>query len=212
MSKKKKRAYDASGRQRRAVENQERVLDVARELFAERGYAETTMDAIAGAAGMATPTLYAAFQSKHGVLSALLHRQVSGASGVPLLQTPRARAVAAEPAPRRALALFTRDVIQVQARVGPMYEVMKHAARTDTAIADLYARLQRYRFGNLETIPRRLAELGALRPGLSVEDAARIIWVLTSNESRQLMVVQAGWPVERYRAWLEDTLTAALLA
>src|SRR5678815_5504933 len=102
---KRKRTYDSSRRQRRAIESRERVLDVARRLFAERGYAETTMEAIATGAEVAVPTLYAAFQSKRGVLAGLLDRLVSGEPGAPpILQTAGARAVLAEPDPRRASA------------------------------------------------------------------------------------------------------------
>ena len=53
------------------AEAQFRMLEVARRLFAERDYAETTIEAIARAADVAVPTVYAAFQSKRGVLSAL---------------------------------------------------------------------------------------------------------------------------------------------
>lgn len=209
---KRRRPYDASGRRRRAAESQERALDAARLLFAERGYAETTMEAIAAAAGIAVPTLYAAFRSKRGLLDALMHRLVSGEpGGPPLLETAGARAVAAERDPRQLLALFARHVSEVQGRVGPVYQVLRHAARSDPEMAELLAGMEQYRLDNLTTIPRRLAALGALRAGLTTEDAARTLWVLTSQEARQLLLAHGGWTVERYRAWLEDTLAAALL-
>lgn len=209
---KRRRSYDASGRRRRAEENRERVLEVARRLFGERGYAETTLELIAKEAGIAVPTLYAAFRSKRGVLSAVLGRVISGVpGGPPLLKTPGPRAVLAETDPRRVLALFVADIGRVQERVGPTYEVMKSAARTEPDIAELLARSQQVRFSNIAAVPGRLAELGALRPGLSVEDAARTIWAIASPEVRQMLATFAGWSAERYRAWLEETLVAALL-
>jgi AcrR family transcriptional regulator len=209
---KKRRPYDASGRRRRAEESRERVLEVARRLFGERGYAETTVELIADEAGIAVPTLYAAFRSKRGVLSAVLGRLISGApGGPPLLKSPGARAVLAETDPRRVLALFVADMSRVQDRVGPTYEVMKSAARTEPDIAELLARSQQVRFSNMAAVPGRLEELGALRPGLSVEDAARTIWALASPEVRQMLATFAGWSPERIRAWLEETLAAALL-
>lgn len=210
---KKRRPYDASRRQRRAEESRERVLEIARQLFAERGYAETTLEAIATEAGIAVPTLYAAFQSKRGLLSALLHRLVSGERGSPpLLETPGARAVIAEVDPRRVLALFVADVSRVQDRVSPTYEMMKNAARTEPDVTEVLRRIQEYRYSNIATVPARLAKLRALRPGLSADDATRTIWALASPEVRQMLVAFAGWSAERYRAWLEDTLAAALLA
>jgi len=156
--------------------------------------------------------VYAAFKSKRGVLSALMARLVSGEpGGPPLLQTAGPRQVMAERDPRRLLALFVSDLGEVQERVIPMYEVMKSAARTEPDVADLLARLQAYRYSNIATIPARLAELGALRPGLSIEEAARTIWALASPEVRHMMLTFAGWSAAAYRRWLEATLVALLL-
>jgi len=208
---KRKRSYDASRRRERALESQQRVLEAARRLFAERGYAETTMEAIAAEAGMALPTLYAAFQSKHGVLFRLLDRLVSGTPKGPLLDTPGARAVRAERDARRALTLFVADLDKVQTRAIPTYEVVKNAARTEPEVAKILERMQRYRFSNLEALAAHLDELRALRKGMSVVEAAWTLWALTSPEVRQMLLIHGGWPVERYHAWLEETLSAALL-
>lgn len=213
MSKpKRRRTYDATGRQARATANQARILEVATRLFAERGYAETTIDMIATGAAVAIPTVYAAFGSKRGVLSELLDRLVSGESSPkPVLLTDRARAVFEEPNPRRAIALFAAHMTEIQGRVGPIFEVMKHAARTEPDIAELYARAQQNRYQNLEAVARKLAKQGDLRPGLSPKDAGRTIWVLASPETRQMLEAHAGWSADQYRKWLANTLVAALL-
>ena len=209
---KKRRPYDASRRRLRANEGRERMLDAARRLFAERGYAETTIDAIAQEAEVAVPTVYAAFKSKRGVLSALMNRLLSGEpGGPPLLQTAGPQRVAAERDPRRMLALFVADLSEVQERVIPTYEVMKNAARTEPDVAALLVRMQAHRHSNLATIPARLAELGALRRGLSIEEAARTIWALASPEVRHMLLTFAGWSAAAYRRWLEATLVALLL-
>ena len=207
----RKRSYDASSRKQRAAESQERMLDAARRLFATRGFAETRLEDIAREADVSVPTVYAAFQSKRGLLDVLMRRLVAGVKGAPpLVETEGPRAVSAEPDARRALTMFVEHLLGVHDRVGPMYEVMKHAARAAPDIAELAATLQDYRYSNLRTLAERFAELGALRAGLSVEDASRTLWVITSLEVRQLLLA-AGWTVDRYRTWLEDTLAAALL-
>lgn len=213
MSKRKqRRTYDASGRQARALANQERILDVARRLFAERGYAETTIEMIAKDAAVAAPTIYAAFQSKRGLLDRLIHRLVSGEPGAPpLLATAGAQHVAAAVDPRELFARFVRHLVGVQTRAIPIYEVMKSAARTEPEIATLVARMQDYRLANVQTIADRVAELGLLREGLSRDDAGRTVWLLTSPEVRQVMLGQAAWTEEHYIAWLEDQLAASLL-
>ena len=190
-----------------------RVLDVARRLFAERGYAETTLEAIATEGGVAVPTLYAIFNSKRGLLSRLLGHLVVGEPGASsVLETPGARAVFAESDPRRALRLFANHMGEIQARIGTTYEVMKSAARTEPDVAEAFATTQRTRLAILTKVATHLAQLGGLRTRLTVEDAGRTIWVLASPETRHLLVTHGGYTPERYSTWLADTLAAALLA
>ena len=63
------------------------IMDAAREVFARKGFAETTMDDIAEAAGLAKGTLYLYFKSKRALyLAALKH-------GVAELNTQTVRAM-----------------------------------------------------------------------------------------------------------------------
>src|SRR5215475_7898440 len=55
-------------------DNRGRILAAAAALFGERGYASTSLRAIAGAVGMTPPALYWYFPSKQAILHALLHR------------------------------------------------------------------------------------------------------------------------------------------
>ncbi len=56
-----------------------------------------------------------------------------------------------------------------------------------------------------------LAERGALRAGLSVDEAADLLWTLASHQVHELLVVQRGWSAERYQTWLADALARELL-
>ncbi|WP_052731992.1 TetR/AcrR family transcriptional regulator [Devosia geojensis] len=60
----------------RTGEKRERIVEAARELFLRQGLRGTTMEAIARAAGIAKPTLYAQFSDKHAVFGAILERLV----------------------------------------------------------------------------------------------------------------------------------------
>src|SRR5205809_381101 len=51
------------------------VLDAALKLFLERGYEGTSMDAIARAAGVTKPVVYACFPGKDELFRALLRRE-----------------------------------------------------------------------------------------------------------------------------------------
>ena len=65
-----KREYDSSRRQRQAAQTRADILQAARRLFSERGYAATTIEAIAAEAQVAEATVYAGFGSKRGILLA----------------------------------------------------------------------------------------------------------------------------------------------
>jgi hypothetical protein len=56
-----------------------------------------------------------------------------------------------------------------------------------------------------------VASNGPLRAGISEDDAAAIVWSLTSSEMHWLLRVERGWTPERYAEWLAQTLTRTLL-
>ena len=56
---KPKRSYDSALRKQQASQTRMRILDAAQRLFAEKGYPASTVEAIAGAAGVAVDTVYA---------------------------------------------------------------------------------------------------------------------------------------------------------
>ncbi len=57
-------------------EGRERILDEARSLFLERGFAATSMQEIADAVGMTKPALYDHFKDKQDLLVAVLGREM----------------------------------------------------------------------------------------------------------------------------------------
>src|SRR5690349_4934219 len=71
---KTRRRYDGRLRAERASGTRERILDAAKELFTARGVDKVTINDIASAAGVSAPTLYALFQSKPGILKAVVER------------------------------------------------------------------------------------------------------------------------------------------
>ena len=58
-------------RQVQAEMTRERIVVAARQLMTERGWAGATIDSIADLAGVATPTVYAAFGNKLGIVEAM---------------------------------------------------------------------------------------------------------------------------------------------
>ena len=75
----KARPYHAPRRQAQARRTRRAILDAAAsQLFVERGYAATTMSAVAEAAGVALDTVYAAVGPKPVLFRLLVETAISG--------------------------------------------------------------------------------------------------------------------------------------
>jgi len=68
------------------------------------------------------------------------------------------------------------------------------------------------RLARLRRFAALLAERGALRPGLSADRAADIIWTVCAQANYDSLVTARGWTPAEYRDWLAETLANGLLA
>jgi AcrR family transcriptional regulator len=209
---KPKRSYDSALRKQQARQTRMKILDAAQRLFAQRGYATSTVEAIASGAGVAVDTVYAIFGSKREVLKSLLDVRVGGDDApIEVLDRPGPQAVRAERNQVRQLSEFARDVTGIIERVRPVDDIIRGAAAVDADVAALRARVQESRFQSMRKFVSWVAANGPLRGGLTQQDAAAIVWTLTSPEVHGLLRVARGWSKERYSTWLRESLTRILL-
>ncbi len=188
------------------------VVEAARNLFLERGYGATTMEAISERADVPPATVYRLFSSKHGILKALFDVSIVGDhEDVPMSERPQVRSLLDRPDPEAQLAGFVRITVQVNERIAPLYRILVSAAGTDPDAAAQLDELTRQRQQGQRQIARSLARAGALRPELRERDAADVIHALLSPELYRLLVVDRRWPVERYQRWLTEALVVQLL-
>ena len=203
-----KRAYRSDRRREQAQETRRRMLEAAGRLLAARGYAGTTIAAVAREAGVAPETVYAAFRNKRTLVGELVRTSVrGGGSAPPASQQAGARAVAAAPGQADQVRLFAADVSARLERVGPVLEAL--AAAAEPELAELRANVDRDRLEGLRRFVSALEDRGPLR--VDAEAAAETVWALASPELHTLLRGRRGWPAERYTAWLEETLAAVLL-
>jgi AcrR family transcriptional regulator len=188
------------------------VIDAARDLFLERGYGATTVDAISDRAEVPPATVYRLFSSKHGILKSLLDVSIVGDhEDVPMADRPEVQSLVDNPNAREQLAGFVGVTVRVNERIAPLYRILTSAAGTDPNAAGLLDELTRQRQRGQRTIARALARAGALRPELRERDAADLIHALMSPELYQLLVVDRAWNADRYQRWLARTLGDQLL-
>ena len=69
---------------RRGARTRERILDAAEQLFATRGYAETTLREIAAQVGIQNPSIYKHFATKAEIYEAVVERLADGDLSRPL--------------------------------------------------------------------------------------------------------------------------------
>ena len=189
------------------------VVDAARTLFLERGYAATTIEAISDLADVPPATVYRLFRSKRGILKALLDVSIVGDDEtVPLADRPHIRSLLADPDPTMQLAGFVAVTVEVNSRTAPIYRILASAASSDPEVAVLFDELTRQRQEGQRAIARSLARAEALRPDLRERDAADLIHALMSPEVFRLLVVDRDWNPERYERWLTGVLVDQLLA
>src|SRR6478672_5080563 len=88
------RRYESPRRREQAAATRREILEAAHRLFAQQGYAGTTMADLAGEAGVALKTVYVAFETKAGVLRALWNLLLRSDDGaVPVAEQAWYRAV-----------------------------------------------------------------------------------------------------------------------
>ena len=207
-----KRRYDATRRRAAAAQTRRTIVAAARGLFLERGYAATTMPAIAEAAGVALDTVYEAIGPKPALFRHLIELAISGEDEpVPAEERNYVRAIRAEPDPRRKLALYARAVGAIQPRLAPLFGVLREAARAESELAALWTEIAERRAANMRLLVAEVAAAGGLRAGVTVDEAADFVWATNAPEFYLLLVGERGWDPERFERWLTELWVRTLL-
>jgi AcrR family transcriptional regulator len=206
---KKRRSYDATGRQQRARSQHDAALNRAQQLFLERGYTATTVESIAQAAGVSTASVYKTYGGKVGLVRELCERALRGHGTVPA--QARSDILRVGDDPRAVVSGWSALASEVSPRVSPLALLLRTAAESDPEAATLYAEISHARLDRMAENARYLADSGHLRPDVAVEEARDVLWLCTSPEFYDLMVLQRGWSPKRFTQLVDDTITGSLL-
>ena len=211
---KPRRAYRSTRRAEQVAQTRRDILATAGTLFRERGYG-VPMPVIASEAGVAVETLYRAFGSKAGLFRSVIEAAVAGGTAraeVPVEERPAIRAILDEPDPRRQVARYAATQPGIHRRSGPLLRVLAGGAAADPELKTLWSEIEASRLSGQGRFVGMLTERGALKPGLSIDEARDALWALTSLATYDMLVETRGWPLERYEAWLAGVLERLLLA
>jgi AcrR family transcriptional regulator len=206
------RPYRSQLRAEQAKETRTRISDAARALFLERGFAATTMAAVAEQAGVAPETVYAAYRSKAGLLEGVVRSAVFR-DGEPdeALQAGWVKELLRLPDLPTQITALARHTAQTVALTSPIYATMTGAGTSASELDELQRQLRKLRFSSQAAVIAAIATEQTLRPELTIEEAADTFSALASPELHHILTTDRGWSQERYARWLEQTTKAALL-
>jgi AcrR family transcriptional regulator len=209
-----KRGYESPLREGQARTTRSAVIEAAWRLFAEQGYAATSIESVARAAGVSRATVFTSVGGKARLLRAAFEVAIVGDDApVSLPDRPRSKEIRAEPDPRRYLELYAALVTEIDGRVAPIAEAVRGAAGADADARELWeSQLAQRRVGAANVVADLLSKGVSLREGIDPEAAADLVWVLIDPGLYGALVFGRGWTPERYAAWLAETMQRQLLA
>jgi AcrR family transcriptional regulator len=205
-------SYSSVVRANQARATRRAIVTAAAALFVERGYAATTIDAVAERAGVGRKTVFSSVGGKGALLKQAWDWVIAGDDEpVPMSERPAVRAIIAEHEPRRMVRMWVDMVLDVGCRAWPLGAVVLAAADVDAEARALQDLIHRESLDGATAFVTHLAGAGALRAGLSVEQGADICWALINSRLLQLLVDARGWRPHEYGEWLVEAASATLL-
>jgi AcrR family transcriptional regulator len=206
-----RRKYHSPLRADQAEQTRHRILESAFRLFAESGYAGTTIAAVAEDAGVSPETIYLSLGGKRGLLEGAIEMAITGAENQATHDHAWWTTVAELPGARERLERMVEYSCTILARTRPIHAVIRGAADKEAFAAVLGRRLLHDRLtAQTERVRRYLGD--DLRAGLSVDEAGQRYCVLASPELYHLLTVELGWTADQHEGWLTDLLKTELLA
>ena len=209
---KRSRTYNSSRRQDQARQTRAAVLDAATRAFLADGYTTTTVPAIAAEAGVSVETVYKAFGNKAGLLKAVFDVAIVGDDEpIPLSERDMVSRIQAEPDGAKKLRIYCTAYVKRAARAVPVQLLVRQAAAADTGAAEVQRQLQEERLTGMTAFAGHLSDAQVLRKGVTIAEARDVLWLFTSPEVYERLVMERGWALNRFGAWLTRQLIAALL-
>jgi AcrR family transcriptional regulator len=199
-----KRSYRSPRRREAAEATRRLILRAALELFTERGFAETSIRAVAERADVSDQTIYKAFGDKVGLLyHAALHYIETGGGGE---EAEFLAALAAEPDPIERIRMAARSSRQVWETGALELDLLVSRGEVrDPRLDELQRRSLAYEVDTNRAICAVLFPDDLRRPGYSVDDIAAFVTAVDSGAVISRLR-SLGWSMDDWEAWVVDLL------
>ena len=206
MSKIKKRPYNSSTRNAQAAQTRMRILVCAKNLFESEGFEYVTIEKIALAANVSIPTIYSLFQSKRGVLRALMDEVFPQDQFDALVEKSNEAT-----SPKERLLYSAKIARQIYDAERAQMEVFRGATVLAPEFKELEKEREMRRYARQEVTIKAMAKEKSLSKNLSINKARDILWAFTGRDMYRMLVMEQGWTSEEYEKWLAQLLASTLI-
>jgi len=155
-------------------------------------------------------TIYKSFGGKPGLVREIYQRGLEGRGAEPAYDRSdemRQR----EEDPRTIMREWGNLTAEVASVVTPIRLLMRHLAVTDDEIAAIVEQSEKERLARMRHHARFLLRRGFLRAGVTAGEATDVLWICSSIEIYELLVVRRGWSMSRFARYVGDFMIRALL-
>ncbi|HEY2151130.1 MAG TPA: TetR/AcrR family transcriptional regulator [Vicinamibacterales bacterium] len=184
-----------------------RIFEAAWNLIVVRGETGFTMAQIAKKAKISRQALYLHFADRAQLLDALV-KYADEKRGL----TSAIQHIADAPTARAALDRMVSLQALQNPRIWAIALAFESVRRTDKAAQRSWQGRQAGRLETCRTIIERLRREGELRPRLTMEEAADLLYMITSLSTWEDLVLVRGWTADQYQERVTRLLLEALTA
>lgn len=206
MSNAKKRIYNSEAREERASLTKGRILDCAKKLFQKEGFEAVTIESLAKAAEVSASTIYSLFQSKRGVLRALMDQALPDIQREALVKEVTKK----KPVKER-LAVAAKISRQIYDAERAQMAIFQGASILAPEFKELEKEREKRRYLRQEETIKIMVKEKSLIKGLTPVRARDILWTFTGRDMYRMLVIEQGWPPDEYEKWLTDLLVKILV-
>jgi hypothetical protein len=155
-------------------------------------------------------TIYKSFGGKPGLIRAIRARVLLGTGPVPAEQ--RSDEIQThEPDPRKIIRRWGEFVIEIAPIAAPILLLVRDAAGTHPELRSLLIEMDADNLRRMTENAGRFAAAGHLRSGMTIADAANVLWTYSSIELYDLLVLRRSMPLKTYGRFVAEAMMAALL-